>query len=358
MSVIHESPASSSAVVADNALARPLVVRGVTIPNRLFLAPVDGIFDYPARALAKRRGVGLTCSEMVPAQGLKFNRGKLLVKFDRSPDERPFQVQLSDQNPDLLARMAAGIEEHGYGELVDLNMGCPSRLVTASGHGAALLKDPALIREIVKSVRAAITLPLSIKIRLGWDAHSINALEVARIAEGEGADFITVHARTRAQAFGGNADWSMIAAVKQAVTIPVVGNGDVNSAESAQRMLRETACDAVMVARAAFGNPWLIERILSGDDTRRGSAAERRQEVFAHLALQFEWIKSERVAVRQMRKHLAWYVKSLPHAARFRREALIIPDRATLEAYLTTYFDELEAREAARHAETESTPST
>ena len=330
-------------------ILKPLAVGGLRLKNRLLLAPVDGVFDRSFRVLAMRHGVALTCSEMICARGIRFNKGRLLQKIRPAGEEKPYQVQLSDHEPGILAEAARFIEGEGLADIIDLNMGCPSRLVVRSGNGAALMRDPKLVARIVQSVRGAIGLPLSIKIRAGWDDTEKNAVEIAGIAASEGADMVTVHGRTRAGKFSVPADWTVIAAVKAALAIPVIGNGDVFSAGAARSLMRKTGCDGVMIARGAFGEPWLIDRILKDDDGIRPSLDERRREILGQIAIecgQFE----EATAVKRMRKHLAWYVKGLPGAAIFRREAFVIPDRAGLERYVEGYFKRLGER-AGRFSE-------
>lgn len=328
-----------------NPLRAPITIRGVTIPNRLFLAPVDGVFDRPYRVIARRHGVGLTCSEMVSARGFAHGGKKLRAKLAGDPSETPYQAQLSEHDPEPLAAAARRIEAENLAQIVDLNLGCPSKLVTGSGNGSALLRDPMRVASILRAMREALTIPLSVKIRAGWDEQSRNYLEIARIAQEEGADFITVHGRTRAQMFGGRADWSVVAEVKRVVSIPVIGNGDLFSASDARSRLAETGCDGLMVARGAFGNPWLIDRILGDDDRLAPSLGDLLRTILEHVALSGDHF-GETLGVKMMRKHLAWYVKGLPEAARFRREALILTDRSRLEETIRSYIEGLTQRGA------------
>jgi len=321
-------------------LLDPFSVRGVTTRNRLFLAPVDGVFDRSFRALAIRHGVGLTCSEIIPARALLQKNAKALLWLKRAEGERPFQAQLSEHDPEVLAICAEKIAAAGLAELIDLNMGCPSRTVVNSGNGAALMRSPDLVRRIVSSVRKAVELPLSVKIRAGWDDSNRNAVEIARIAEGEGADFITVHGRTKAQGFSGKADWSVIADVVNAVKIPVIGNGDVVSSTSAQGMMAESGCAGVMIARGAFGDPWVIDRILQENDGIFPSLEELEKEILLHFSLMCEALGDD-AGVKRMRSHIAWYVKGLRHVAAFRREIVRIPARPDVEARIRRYFEEL-----------------
>ena len=323
-------------------ISEPITIGKLTIKNRLFLAPVDGVFDQAFRTIAVRHGVGLTCSEMLPARGIKHSV-KLRNILRKGEEEKIYQVQLSDHDPDVLAETAREIENEALADIIDINMGCPSRTVVGSGNGAALLRLPELVRNIVASVRKAISLPLTVKMRAGWDADTVNAVEIAGIADSEGADMITVHGRTRSQFFSGKADWDIIAEVKSKVAAPVIGNGDVASSADATRMLVHSGCDGVMIARGAFGNPWLIDRILKGDDGIRPSFTELRDEVLTQIALQCERLE-EKFAIRSMRKHLVFYVRGLQGAAAFRKEAMLIPDRARLEKLIRDFFDRLKRR--------------
>lgn len=318
-------------------LQEPLTLRGVTLRNRLFLAPVDGIFDTAFRSLAVDLGVGLTCSEMVAVQSFHNARKRTSPKYQRAVNEKPYQFQLAGHEPSLLARSARAIQEEGLADIVDLNMGCPSRLVTGSGNGSALLKTPSLIREIVAAVRAAISIPLTVKFRCGWDESSRNAEEVARICEGEGADLLTLHPRTKTQQFTGHSDWSEIAMVKRVVSIPLIGNGDIKSARDAQQMLSTTGCDGVMVARAAFGDPWVLTRIIENDDGLVPGPAEKAEFIIEHIRRQCELL-GDKKGVITMRKHLAWYIRTLPGAAQFRREAFILDDRDEVERRIRAFF--------------------
>lgn len=326
------------------AINQTLTIRGVTIRNRLFLAPVDGVFDQPSRLIAVHHGVGLTCSEMMPAPGIKFRGRKLFKRMQGASEEKPYQVQLAGHDPEIMAEAARQVVGAGMADIIDINMGCPSKLVTRSGNGAALMKEPERVASIVREMRAAISIPLSVKIRAGWDDKSRNALEIAHIVEEEGADMITVHPRTRSQAFGGHSDWSLICDVKERAGIPVVGNGDVVSAATAQKMLSETGCDAVMIGRGAFGNPWLIDRILKNDDTLRVDSDRIRAKILEHIELECLYLE-EKFAIKFLRKHLNWYVKGLPRAAAFRQEAMRIAKREPLEDAINRYFDGLRQSE-------------
>ncbi|RJO67688.1 MAG: tRNA dihydrouridine synthase DusB [Myxococcales bacterium] len=300
---------------------------------------VDFVRRVPI-AFARRFGVGLTCSEMISARAL-VHRARVMFRRARPAEgERPYAVQLADHDPAILAEAARTVEGEGLADIVDLNMGCPSRTVVGSGNGAALLRTPELIAAIVRAVRQATTLTLSVKLRLGWDDQTRNHLDVTRICEEEGADFLVVHGRTRTQMFSGRSDWTAIGEVKAARKIPVVGNGDVTSAEAARRLLAQAACDGVMIARGVFGDPWLIERILKNDDSLNPGPEERCALALEHLALQCAY-DGETQGVKKLRKHLAWYVRGLAGAAVFRKRAMTIPDRAGVEREVRRFFAEL-----------------
>ncbi|MFZ3209234.1 MAG: tRNA dihydrouridine synthase DusB [Geobacteraceae bacterium] len=299
-------------------MSKPLAIGALTLSNNLFLAPMAGITNVPMRLLARECGASLCFTEMVSVNGLVREGEKSLELIRSPPDDRPLGIQIFGDDPQLLAegsRMVAG-----YGELIDINMGCPVKKVVNSGAGSALLRDPAKIGEIIRSVRQATNLPLTIKIRTGWGAEDQGFLEIGRIAEAEGCDAITLHPRSRSQMFEGSADWSKIAALKGAIGIPVIGSGDLFTAESAVAMLRETGCDGVMFARGALGNPWIFREtlaLLAGREIVSPSPEERLAMSLRHLEL-FVLIVGERVALREMRKHLSWYARKAPGAARFR----------------------------------------
>ena len=327
-------------------LSSPIRIGSCTIRNRLFLAPVDGVFDRAFRLLAVQHGVGLTCSEMVSARGLRYSKSKFLDKIIGDPKERPYQVQLSEHEPQLLADAARWLQQDGIADVVDLNMGCPSRLVTGSGNGSALMKSPELVASIVREVRKAIDLPLTVKIRAGWDDSSRNAVDIAWICQEEGADAITVHGRTRAQAFGGKADWEIIGRVKRRLSIPVIGNGDVVSASDARRMIEISNCDGIMIGRGAFGNPWLIDRILKDDESIAPDLEELEETILLHIDLQMPHQRGKAghsetaQASRLVCERLIWGCRISPHGP------FILSSRAELETAIRDYFKQLKTSAA------------
>jgi nifR3 family TIM-barrel protein len=275
---------------------------------------------------------------MVSVNGLVRDGKKSFSLLQGSPDDRPLGIQLFGDNPLLLAEGARLVAD--YGDLVDINMGCPVRKVVNTGAGSALLREPERVRAIIRGVRRATPLPLTIKIRIGWQADEPNFLEIARIAEAEGCDAITLHPRSQAQMFDGDADWSKIAELKQSVNIPVIGSGDLFSAGDIIAMMEQTGCDGVMVARGALGYPWIFREaldILAGREPHLPTPPEKLATALRHLEL-FVDLAGERVAVQEMRKHLSWYSRGLTGATRFRTMVNIIEERETLIQALHDFF--------------------
>ncbi len=304
------------------------------LENTVFLAPMAGITDLPYRTIMKRFGAGLVYSEMVSAKGLIYAGIRTRKLLQSSAEERPLALQLFGSEPNDLAEAAKLIEDDG--ELIDINLGCPVNKVVRSGAGSALMKDPSRVQNIIRAVRAATALPLTIKIRSGWDQETINFLEIGRIAEGEGIDAITLHSRTRSQGFSGHANWDHIRQLKDAVAIPVIGSGDIFEAQDGINMVNTTGCDAVMIGRGSYGNPWLIRDVaqqLQGNPSPPPpTLQERKLAAFDHLNLQIDFAGEQR-AMFEMRKHLCWYVRGLKGAASFRaslNQANTIVDQSKL----------------------------
>jgi hypothetical protein len=295
-------------------------IASLKLNNNLLLAPMAGISDLPYRLIMKRHGAALVFTEMVSANGMIRDGRRTLELLRSVPEERPLAVQLFGDDAEVLARSAEMVT--GAGELLDINIGCPVPKVVRSGAGSALLRDPKKVGAIVSAVRRAWSGPLTIKIRSGWDQHSLNYLEVARIAVAEGIDAITLHPRTRAQGFSGHSDWGHIAALKKTVSVPVIGSGDIFQSADALRMLAETGCDGVMIGRGGYGNPWIFRDILAMQCNlvpHPPTAYERLQLAREHLLL-FSATYDERLAVIEMRKHLCWYARGLAGAANFRSQ--------------------------------------
>lgn len=299
---------------------KELRIGSLKLDNPFLLAPLAGITDAPMRRLCHRQGAALTYTEMVSCKGMWYgdrNTGKLLYTYR---DEQPVGYQIFGHEPEVMAYAAREISSLP-GKLIDINFGCPVPKIVKNGEGSALLKNPDLIYDIVAAVVKNTDKPVTAKIRTGWDKDSINAVEVAHAVSAAGASAIAVHARTREQYYSGKADWSMIAAVKRAVDIPVIGNGDVTDGNAAISMMDETGCDLVMIGRGALGNPWIFREALAawrGEEIPlQPSKDEKKAMMISHLEDLTE-LKGEYAAVREMRKHVGWYLKGVPGAAAFR----------------------------------------
>ncbi len=299
-----------------------LTIGGVTLPNNLILAPMAGVSDLPFRLLCHEQGAGLVCMEMVSAKAILHNNKNTDSLMEIHPEEGYASLQLFGSDPAILAEMAKRIENKPHAFL-DLNMGCPVPKVVNNGEGSALMKNPGLVEEILSSLVKSTCKPVTVKIRKGFDDAHVNAVEIAKIAESCGVAAVAVHGRTREQYYSGQADWDIIARVKDAVSIPVLGNGDVDSPEKAKKLLEQTGCDGVLIGRAARGNPWIFREISryleDGTLLPRPDNAEKKDMVLRHAALQLQY-KGEYIGVREMRKHLSWYTAGLPGSARFRRQ--------------------------------------
>lgn len=292
----------------------------IQIANQVITAPMAGVTDRAFRIIAKSFGCGLVFTEMISDMGLVYGQSRTHRIADTTGEKRPVAVQIFGSDPTTMSKAALIVQDLGA-DIIDINMGCPTPKIVRNGEGAALMLDIPKCRQIIRGVVQAVQVPVTVKMRLGWDQSNISCLELARTAEEEGASAITLHPRTRMQFFSGRADWDMIKAVKEIVHIPVIGSGDIQSAQDAQRMLNDTGCDAIMIGRAAMGNPFIIRETVELLTTGRilpPPAIEERVEVaLRHLELAIEF-KGEWVAVREMRKQLAWYIKGRPGAAQIR----------------------------------------
>lgn len=310
-----------------------LTIGNVTLDNNIILAPMAGVTDLPFRLLCKEQGAGLVCMEMISAKAILYKNKNTEALMEIHPQETPVSLQLFGSDPAILSEMAKQIEERPFAVL-DINMGCPVPKVVNNGEGSALMKNPKLVGEIVSAVVKAVHKPVTIKIRSGFDADHINAVEIAKIIEASGAAAVAVHGRTREQFYAGDADWEIIAKVKDAVSIPVIGNGDVTDGKSAADMLQKTGCDGIMIGRAARGNPWIFREIASylegGTTPPSVSKTERKETMFRHAKLQMEY-KGEYTGVREMRKHISWYTAGMPHSARLRDAVNAVENFAALE---------------------------
>ena len=317
-----------------------LTIGDVTLDNNVILAPMAGVTDLPFRLLCRRMGAGLVCMEMISAKAIFYNNKNTEELLEIHPAEVPASLQLFGSDPKILADMAKRIEERPF-SILDFNMGCPVPKVVNNGEGSALMREPKLAEQILTALVQAVRKPVTVKIRKGFNDACCNAVEIARIAEGCGAAAVAVHGRTREQYYSGKADWDIIARVKQAVKIPVIGNGDVDSPQAAKAMLEETGCDGVMIGRAAQGNPWIFRDTAAFLETGEVPAApdseEKKRIVLEHAALQMQ-TKGEYTAVREMRKHLAWYTTGMPHSARFRQTINSMENMQELIAGVETIF--------------------
>lgn len=299
-----------------------LTMGGITLPNNIILAPMAGVSDLPFRLLCHEQGAGMVCMEMVSAKAIYYNNKNTDSLMEIHPDEGHASLQLFGSDPVILSEMAKRIEDRPH-SFLDLNMGCPVPKVVGNGEGSALMKNPRLVEEILTALVKATRKPVTVKIRKGFDEEHVNAVEIARIAESCGVAAVAVHGRTREQYYSGQADWDIIARVKDAVSVPVLGNGDVDSPEKARQMLQQTGCDGILIGRAARGNPWIFREMTEYLDTGvipdRPCNARKKELILRHAALQLQY-KGEYIGVREMRKHLSWYTFGMPGSARFRRE--------------------------------------
>lgn len=310
-----------------------LKIGSVTLDNPVILAPMAGVTDLPFRLLCREMGAGLVCMEMVSAKAIFYNNKNTEGLLQVHEKEHPASLQLFGSDPEIISQMAARIEHRPF-SILDFNMGCPVPKVVNNGEGSALMKDPKLVEKILSSLVKAVKKPVTVKIRKGFDEGHCNGVEIAKIAEACGVAAVAVHGRTREQYYSGKADWEIIRAVKEAVKIPVIGNGDVDSPQAAKRLLEETGCDGVMIGRAAQGNPWIFREVTKyleeGIIPKRPENREKKEIILRHAKLQLAY-KGEYTGVREMRKHLAWYTVGMPHSARFRQ---MINSMETMEELL------------------------
>ena len=315
---------------------KKLTIGNVELTNPYILAPMAGVTDLPFRLLCREQGAGLLCMEMVSAKAIQYNNKNTKALLEIHPDEMPVSLQLFGSDPEVISEIAKRIEERPF-SILDINMGCPVPKIVRNGEGSALMKQPKLVHEIVSKTVKAIKKPVTVKIRKGFDDSCINAVEIAKIIEDAGASAVAVHGRTREQYYSGKADWDIIRQVKEAVSIPVIGNGDVVSGESAIAMQKETGCDGVMIGRGAQGNPWIFSELLAYDRTgempKRPTMEEIKQMICRHARLQVKY-KGEYLGIREMRKHVSWYTSGLPNSARLRGEINAVESLVELENLL------------------------
>ena len=321
---------------------KKLRIGEVELPNPCILAPMAGVTDLPFRLLCREQGAGLVCMEMVSAKAIYYKNKNTAELMRTEPEERPVSLQLFGSDPALMGEIARQIEERPF-DILDINMGCPVPKVVNNGEGSALMKNPKLAGEIVAAVSRAVKKPVTVKIRKGFDEGHVNAVELAKRLEDSGAAAIAVHGRTREQYYSGRADWEIIRQVKEAVSIPVIGNGDVASAADAQAMWEQTGCDGVMVARGARGNPWIFAELAAWSEGRPLPPKPGREEVCRMIMRHGRMLcgcKGEFTAMREMRKHVAWYTAGFPHSSRLRARVNEIGDYEGLSALMREWMAE------------------
>lgn len=320
---------------------RPFHIGNVTLANNLILAPMAGVCDLPFRMLCKEQGAGLVCMEMVSAKALQYNNKNTKALLEVNEKERPVSLQLFGSDPVCISEQAKRIEDRNF-DILDINMGCPVPKVVNNGEGSALMKNPKLAGEIIEATAKAIKKPVTVKIRKGFDDAHVNAVEIAHIAQESGAAAVAVHGRTREQFYSGKADWDIIAQVKEAVSIPVIGNGDLLDAKDVIEMEKQTGCDGFMIGRGAQGNPWIFHQILhyfkTGELIGKPPMKEMVDTMLRHARLQVEF-KGEYLGIREMRKHAAWYTAGYKNSSKLRGRINAVETYEQLEALFQEVLD-------------------
>lgn len=316
------------------AIIRTLRIGNVTLENNLILAPMAGVSDLPFRLLCREQGAGLVCMEMVSAKAILYKNRNTEELLTIDPKEHPVSLQLFGSDPDIISEIAKQIEERPF-DILDLNMGCPVPKVVNNGDGSALMKNPRLAGEIIEKTARAIKKPLTVKIRKGFDDAHVNAVELAHIAQESGAAAVAVHGRTREQYYAGHADWDIIRQVKEAVSIPVIGNGDIRTPEDVAAMAEQTGCDGYMIARGAEGNPWIFRQILhyfeTGEHLARPDFSEVTEMLLRHAKMQID-CKGDYTGIREIRKHAAWYTAGYRNSSKLRGRINEVENYGQLEA--------------------------
>ena len=316
------------------AIIRTLQIGNVNLENNLILAPMAGVSDLPFRLLCREQGAGLVCMEMVSAKAILYKNRNTEELLTIDPKEHPVSLQLFGSDPDIISEIAKQIEERPF-DILDLNMGCPVPKVVNNGDGSALMKNPRLAGEIIEKTARAIKKPLTVKIRKGFDDAHVNAVELAHIAQESGAAAVAVHGRTREQYYAGHADWDIIRQVKEAVSIPVIGNGDIRTPEDVAAMAEQTGCDGYMIARGAEGNPWIFRQILhyfeTGEYLPRPDFSEVTEMLLRHAKMQID-CKGDYTGIREIRKHAAWYTAGYRNSSKLRGRINEVENYGQLEA--------------------------
>ena len=323
-------------------MIKPLKIGSVTLPNNLILAPMAGVTDLPFRLLCKEQGAGLLCMEMVSAKAILYKNRNTESLLEIDPRENPVSLQLFGSDPEIISKIAHQIEDRPF-DILDLNMGCPVPKIVNNGEGSALMKNPKLAGEIIHQTVKVIDKPVTVKIRKGFDDEHVNAVKMAKIAEDAGAAAVAVHGRTREQFYSSRADWDIIRQVKEAVSIPVIGNGDLLTAEDVIAMEAQTGCDGFMIARGAQGNPWIFRQILhyfeTGEHLAKPTLEEVTQMILRHARMMLEF-KGEYIGIREIRKHAAWYTAGYPNSARLRVAINNVESFEALEELLMNNLEE------------------
>ena len=319
-------------------------IGAVTLKNKAILAPLAGITNLPFRRLAKKAGCALVCSEMISAHGLVNSSKRTRKMLDSLPEEKPLSVQIFGSQPDIMAEAARVVESSGA-DIIDINFGCSVRKIIKTGSGVALMKAPEIAETVIKAVRKVVRIPLTIKLRTGWNPTGNQAFEISQIAEACGVDAITIHPRTAKQGFSGHSNWAIIAKLKQQVNVPVIGNGDIFSADDAIAMLEQTNCDAVMIGRRAIGNPWIFSHVLARmrGETEPAVDLEKRFEIMTEYMQESVKYFGEEIACRMMRSRLCWFAKGLRNSSQFRKSINHISTEAEALQRIEAYKEFLQA---------------
>ena len=326
-------------------MLKKLKIGNVELNNNIILGPMAGFTDRPFRIICEKYNPGLTITEMVSSKGLLYHDEKTKLLMNTEGEKRPVAIQIFGSDEEAIKYATQYINENKLGEIIDINMGCPAPKVVKNGDGSKLLLNIEKVKSITRAATENSNLPITVKIRKGWDENHVNAIEVAKAIEEAGASAITIHGRTRSEFYSGKADWDIIKKVKQNVKIPVIGNGDIKEPEDAKKIFELTNCDGIMISRGALGNPWIFEQVqnyLNGKEIRKISKEEKLKIIIEHIELETKE-KGELTGVREMRKHLAFYIKGTENASEIRNKINFIDDKNKLEEVLTDYFTNIEA---------------